>query len=74
MEKAHHIPISVMINCFATRVPGHMPVGCPCGTWMHYAMRDVKDVGQQIGLPQPKWNRLKEAMNLPFGPRFVDGA
>ena len=25
------------------------PVGRPCGTWMHYAMRDVKDMGQQMG-------------------------
>ena len=30
--------------------PGHMqPVGRPCGTWMHYAMRDVKDMG--MGMP-----------------------
>ena len=35
---------------FATRIPGHVqPVGWPCGTWMHYAMRDVKDMGQQMG-------------------------
>ena len=35
---------------FATRIPGHVqPVGRPCGTWMHYAMRDVKDMGQQMG-------------------------
>ena len=35
---------------FATRVPGHVqPVGRPCGTWMHYTMRDVKDMGQQMG-------------------------
>ena len=27
---------------FATRVPGHVqPIGRPCGTWMHYAMRYV---------------------------------
>ena len=33
-----------------TRVPGHVqPVGRPCGTWMHYAMRDVKDMAQQMG-------------------------
>ena len=33
---------------FATRIPGHVqPVGRPCGTWMHYARRDVKDMGQQ---------------------------
>ena len=32
---------------FATRIPGHVqPVGRPCGSWMHYAMRDVKDMGQ----------------------------
>ena len=34
------------------------PVGRPCGTWMHYAMRDVNDMGmgQQMGyrLPQPR--------------------
>ena len=35
---------------FATRIPGHaQPVGHPCGTWMHNAMRDVKDMGQQMG-------------------------
>ena len=35
---------------FATRIPGHVqPVGRPCGTWMHYAMRDVKDMG--MGMP-----------------------
>ena len=40
---------------FATRIPEHVqPVEWPCGTWMHYAMRDVKDMGQQNGLPQPR--------------------
>ena len=35
---------------FATRIPRHVqPVGRPCCTWMHYAMRDVKDMGQQMG-------------------------
>ena len=35
---------------FATRIPRHVqPVGRPCGMWMHYAMRDVKDMGQQMG-------------------------
>ena len=24
-------------------------VGWPCGTWMQYAMRDLKDMGQQMG-------------------------
>ena len=39
---------------FATRIPGHVqPVGRPCGTWMHYAMRDVKDMGQQMDHEQP---------------------
>ena len=39
---------------FATRIPGHVqPVGRPCGTWMHYAMRDVKDMSTN-GLPQPR--------------------
>ena len=34
---------------FATRVPGQVqPVGRPSGTWMHYAMRDVKNMGQQM--------------------------
>ena len=38
---------------FATRIPGHVqPVGGPCGTWMHSAMRDVKDMGQQMGGPR----------------------
>ena len=35
---------------FATRIPGYLqPVGRPCGTWMHYATRDEKDMGQQMG-------------------------
>ena len=47
---------------FATRIPGHVqPVGRPCGTWMHYAMRDVKVMGQQI-----EWNWPKEAINRPI--------
>ena len=30
---------------FAMRIPGHLqPVGRPCGTWMHYVLRDVKDM------------------------------
>ena len=41
---------------FATRIPGHVqPVGRPSGTWMHYAMRDVKDMGQQMGY-RLEWN------------------
>ena len=42
---------------FATRIPGHVqPVGRPCGTWMHYAMRDGKDMGQQMGYRSLEWN------------------
>ena len=42
---------------FATRIPGRVqPVGRPCGTWMHYAMRDVKDMGQQMGYRSLEWN------------------
>ena len=34
---------------FAMRIPGHVqPVGRPCGTWMHHATRDVKDMGKQV--------------------------
>ena len=60
---------------FATRIPGHVePVGRPCGTWMHYAMRDVKDMGQQMGYRSLEWNWPKEAMNRPIGAGIVDGA
>ena len=35
---------------FTTRIPGHVQaVGRPCGTWMHSAMRGVKNMGQQMG-------------------------
>ena len=60
---------------FATRIPGHVqPVGRPCGTWMHYAMRDAKDMGQQMGYRNLEWNWPKEAMNMPIGAGIVDGA
>ena len=61
---------------FATRIPGLVqPVGRPCGTWMHYAMRDVKDMGQQMGYRSLEWNWPKEAMNRPIWARasIVDG-
>ena len=52
---------------FATRIPGHVqPVGRPCGTSMHYGMRDVKAVGQQMGYRSLEWNWPKEAMNRPI--------
>ena len=60
---------------FATRVPGHVQhVGRPCGTWMHYAMRDVKDMGQQMGYRSLEWNWPKEAMNKSIGAGIVDEA
>ena len=60
---------------FATRIPGHVqPVGRPCGTWMHYALRHVKDMGQQMGYRSLQWNWPKEAMNRPIGAGIVDGA
>ena len=49
-------------------------VGRPCGTWMHYAMRDAKDMGQQMGYRSLEWNWLKEAMNRPIWAGNVDGA
>ena len=41
------------------------------GTWMHYAMRDVKDMGQQMGYRSLEWNWPKEAMNIPIGAGIV---
>ena len=60
---------------FATRVLGHVqPIGRPCGTWMHYAMlRDVKDMGQQVGYHSLEWNWPKEAMNRPIWAGIFDG-
>ena len=59
---------------FAMRIPGHLQhVGRPCGTWMHYAMRDVKDMGQQMGYRSLEWNWPKEAMNRPIWAGIVDG-
>ena len=59
---------------FATRVPGHVqPVGRPCASWTHYAMGDVKDMGQQMGYRSLEWNWPKEAMNIPIWSGIVDG-
>ena len=56
-------------------IPGHVqPVGRPCGTWMHYAMRDVMDMGQQMGYRSLEWNWPKEAINRPIWAGIVDGA
>ena len=52
---------------FDTSIPRHVqPVGRPCGTWRHYAMRDVNDMGQQMGYRSLEWNWPKEAMNRPI--------
>ena len=60
---------------FAKRVPGQaQPIGRPCGIWMHCAMRDVKDLRQQMGYHSLKRNWPKEAMNRPIGAGIVDGA
>ena len=60
---------------FAKRVPWHVqPIGRPCATWTHYAVRGVKDLGQQIGYRSLLWNWPKEAMNIPIGAGIVDGA
>ena len=60
---------------FATRIPEHVqPVGRLCGTWMHYAMRDVKDMRQQMGCRSLEWNWPKEAMNIPIGAGIDDGS
>ena len=40
---------------------------------MHYAMRDVKDMGQQMGYRSLEWNWPKEAMNIPIW-AGIDGA
>ena len=49
------------------------PVGRPSGTWMHYAMRDMTDMGQQKGYRSLEWNWPK-AVNRPIGAGIVDGA
>ena len=54
------------------------PVGRPCGTWMHYAKRDVKDMGQQMGYRSLEWNwpKVKHIVNLDnitFCARMVTG-
>ena len=60
---------------FATRVPGHVqPIGRPCGTCMHYSMRDVKDMGQQMGYHRLEWNWPKEDMNIPIWVGIFEGA
>ena len=53
----------------------HIPVYFFCmALWMHYAMRDVKDMGQQMGYRSLEWNWPKEAMNRPIWASIVDGA
>ena len=40
---------------------GLVALGC---TGMHYAMRDVKDMGQQMGYHSLEWNWPKEAIPI----------
>ena len=48
---------------FATRIPEHVqPVGRPCGTWMHYAMRD----GSANGLPQPRMELAEKSLEQTY--------
>ena len=52
LGRAAHRPDNNMVRqlLFAARVPGHVqPFGRPFGTWMHCAVRAVKDMGQQMG-------------------------
>ena len=37
-------------------------------------MRNVKDMGQQMGCRSLEWNWPKEAMNIPIGAGIVDEA
>ena len=39
-----------------------------------YAMRDVKDMGQQMDYRSLEWNWPKEAINRPIWAGIVDGA
>ena len=64
---------------FATRLPGHVqPVGRPCG--IHCGTVDAlcyegcEGHGSANGLPQPRWNWPKEAMNRPIWAGILDGA
>ena len=41
---------------------------------MHYAMRVLKGMGQQVGCRSLEWNWPKEAMNLTIWAGIVDGA
>ena len=52
---------------FATRIPEHVqPVGRPFGSWMYYAMRNMEDMGQQMGYRSLEWNWPKGATNRPI--------
>ena len=41
---------------------------------MHYAMSDVKDMGQQMGYRSLEWNWPKETINIPIWAGIVNGA
>ena len=42
--------------------------------WEEGLVRDVKDMGQQMGYHSLEWNWPKGAMNRPIGAGIVDGA
>ena len=44
------------------------------GNWMHYAMKGVKDMGEQMDYRSLEWNWPKEAMNRSIWAGIVDGA
>ena len=41
-------------------------------SWMHYAKRDVKYMGQQMEYRSLEWNWPKEAINIPIGAGITD--
>ena len=45
-----------------------------CGTWAYYALRDVMDMGQQMGYHSVECNWPKVPMNIPIGAGIVAGA
>ena len=50
------------------------PGGRPGGTQVYYAMKDVKDMWQQMGYRSLEWNWPKEATNRPIWAVIVAGA
>ena len=51
-----------------------VPYRVPCDNDDYYALRDVKDMSQQMGYRSLEWNWPKEAMNRPVWAGIVDEA